>query len=347
MTNSIIIAAQRSVDQQGDLEDCLCLIEQAQSLKLRISHLEIDPLSVDWNSRIKANHFRTGCGPIEALSVANRMISQQEVDVIVIHGRDFLRSEHSQSDRHTRMAIYGDDYSLPEAYTLLAKHFCQQQGLSLEEFCILRDQVFDNLKQTAEEKSLKLPDKRWFEPLTELFRGVDCANPVIDFEGIVILCHPDMLRQLKPMISPIEVKAVGIGLTDEDGPEQATNLANYHSLEKALHYAQVQSGLVMAETIRDPNIRLDAYTCYPIVPLALLLKSGAANTPEEVTALLQSKPLTQTGGMNLARAPWNNPALNGLIAMCESLQQDPIGSLGLVHGNGGLGYKQGIAILSS
>lgn len=347
MTNSIIIAAQRSVDQQGDLEDCYCLIEQAQILKLRISHLEIDPLSADWNSRIKDHHFRTGCGPIEALSVANRMISQQEADVIVIHGRDFLRSEHSQSERHSKMAIYGEDYSIPESYTLLAKHFCQQQGLSLEEFQSLRDQIFDNLKKTAVEKELKLPDERWFEPLTELFRGVDCANPVIDFEGIVILCHPDYLQQLKPLIAPIEVKAVGIGIADNDGPEQVKDLASYHALEKALHYAQVESGLEMGEAIRNPEIRLDAYTCYPIVPLALLLKSGAANNPEELQALLASKPLTQTGGMNLAKAPWNNPALNGLIAMCENLQQDPIGTLGVVHGNGGLGYKQGIAVLCS
>ncbi len=345
MTNSIIIAAQRSIDQQGDLEACYCLIEQAQILKLSITHLEIDPLSADWNSRVKDNHFRSGCGPIEALSVANRMIDQQETDLIVIHGRDFLRSEYSKEERHKKMAIYGD-HTIPEAYTLLAKHFCQAQGISLDEFQSLRDQVFNNLQDTAEKIGHNQPDERWFAPLTELFRGVDCANPLIDFEGIVILCHPDFLQQLKPLISPIEVKGVGIGIADKDGPEHAKELANYHALEKALHYASIQSGIELNKAIRSPEVRLDAYTCYPVVPLSLLLTSGAANNTEELEQLINSKPLTQTGGMNLARGPWNNPALNGLISMCENLQQDDIGSLGIVHGNGGLGYRQGIAVLS-
>jgi hypothetical protein len=48
--------------------------------------------------------------------------------------------------------------------------------------------------------------------------------------------------------------------------------------------------------------------------------------------------------MNLAKAAWNNPALNSLILMhhrlCDSSQK-----IGLIHGNGGLGYRQGVAII--
>ena len=50
--------------------------------------------------------------------------------------------------------------------------------------------------------------------------------------------------------------------------------------------------------------------------------------------------------MNLARAPWNNPALNGLITMYHQLMDSPQ-QFGLVHGNGGIGYRQGIAILAT
>ena len=49
---------------------------------------------------------------------------------------------------------------------------------------------------------------------------------------------------------------------------------------------------------------------------------------------------------NIARAPWNNPALNAVIAMYETLcARSAPATVGAVHGNGGLGYRQGVAIL--
>jgi hypothetical protein len=58
--------------------------------------------------------------------------------------------------------------------------------------------------------------------------------------------------------------------------------------------------------------------------------------------------ITITGGMNLARAAWNNPALNALVMMHNRLCDDKGGDhekLGLIYGNGGLSYRQGIAIV--
>ncbi|OLN28807.1 hypothetical protein DSOL_3884 [Desulfosporosinus metallidurans] len=48
--------------------------------------------------------------------------------------------------------------------------------------------------------------------------------------------------------------------------------------------------------------------------------------------------------MNFARAPWNNPALNALIDMCKAMRKG-VKNYGLVHGNGGIGEIQGVAIL--
>ena len=48
--------------------------------------------------------------------------------------------------------------------------------------------------------------------------------------------------------------------------------------------------------------------------------------------------------MNFARAPWNNPALNGLIEMVNTMKDGPV-KYGLIHGNGGIGEIQGVAIL--
>lgn len=346
MANGIIISAQRNIDQAGDISASLNILEQAREAGLKQASLSIDPLSTDWNSPLEEGHFRSGCGPIEALAVANRMINQSEADIVAIRGRDYLKSEYSREERHLRMAIYEDDISIPEAYTQLTRHFCRLQGLSEQEFISLRDQIFQNLSRTAEQKGISLPDQRWFAPLTDLFRGVDCANPGIDFDGILIVAHPDIVSSLETSMIPVKICGTGIGIADQDGPHYTQTLADYHALEKALHYAGIQSGLDLCQSLKSPEVLLDAYTCYPVVPLALLIISGAATTPEAISEFLATRPLTQTGGMNLARAPWNNPALNGLIAMCEALQQAP-GQTGIVHGNGGLGYKQGLAVLSS
>ncbi len=65
---------------------------------------------------------------------------------------------------------------------------------------------------------------------------------------------------------------------------------------------------------------MEAYTCYPVVPLAFLLASGIASSPKEIPVLLQRLEITVTGGMNLARAPWNNPALNAMVTMYKRLR---------------------------
>lgn len=65
---------------------------------------------------------------------------------------------------------------------------------------------------------------------------------------------------------------------------------------------------------------------------------------EQMPEFLLKHSITITGGMNLARAPWNNPALNGLITMVQRMQMNGE-NIGLIHANGGLGYRQGVAIL--
>ena len=77
--------------------------------------------------------------------------------------------------------------------------------------------------------------------------------------------------------------------------------------------------------------------------MAFLLDNGFVGSPESLEILLREREVTVTGGMNLARAPWNNPALNGLIVMYETLigvnKKDFSGepqvtpSCGMVHGN--------------
>lgn len=341
MPDSHIIAAARSVNGQGSLTEINTLIDSLVESDLRCTRLIIDDLSVPWDSPVEANHFRTGCAPLEALAVANRMIHENDSDIVIISGRDRIKSDYSQAERHQMMDIY-PECSLPEAYTSLARQFCSQEGIKTENFLEIRDAIFENLKRTAVDLGLKLPNEQWYQPLTELFRGVDCANPVVDFEGTLVIARSDV--ELTPPMIPVVIKGVGIGISEDDGPEFVRDLATYHALEKAIHYAEVQSGLSVKDIVNAPDTLMEAYTCYPVVPLALLLKAGELQTEQDVLNWLDRKALTCTGGMNLGRAPWYNPALNGLIALFEKLQTTD--TTALIHGNGGLGYRQGIALLS-
>lgn len=78
--------------------------------------------------------------------------------------------------------------------------------------------------------------------------------------------------------------------------------------------------------------------------MAFLIISGLVDVLDELPEFLAQHSITITGGMNLARGAWNNPALNGLIMMYQRMCKGDE-SVGLVHGNGGLGYRQGVAIL--
>lgn len=89
---------------------------------------------------------------------------------------------------------------------------------------------------------------------------------------------------------------------------------------------------------------LELYTCSPPIPLAFLLTTKMVESIRELPKFLSSYEITSTGGMNFARAPWNNPALNALIDMCKAMRKG-VKNYGLVHGNGGIGEIQGVAIL--
>ena len=78
--------------------------------------------------------------------------------------------------------------------------------------------------------------------------------------------------------------------------------------------------------------------------MAFLLVSGLVDILDDIPDFLSKYSITITGGMNLARGAWNNPALNALVLMHQRLCDGPE-KLGLIHGNGGLGYRQGIAIV--
>lgn len=323
-----------------------------QQLKITPTLLTIDPLATDWHSEQQPNHFRSGCAPLMALKQAQLLIEQGH-EAVIISGDDPVKTGYSREERHQLMSVYADDYSIAQLYNDLANQFIIDNHSNKDQFLALADSLFTNHSRShkiAEQEGrahFSAPGEQWFSHVTPLFRGVDCANPLVDFSGRLLLCSEALAQKLNfDEHSIVNVAGIGLGLLDIDEVKQLPLIARYEHLTQAYQTACEQANLELNPLITDNKVLMEIYTCYPVVPLAFLISSGLVASLDEIPAFLESHLLTITGGMNLARAPWNNPALNGLIEMYHQLSTSPH-QYGLVHGNGGIGYRQGIAILEA
>lgn len=346
MTQAYLVAAAKETDGNGSLAPVERHLERLKQRNIEVPELSIEPLSADWHTPEAADRFRSGCGPIEALAEACKLLADG-ASAVVIRGKDMIKTGYPRDERLQKMAIYGDDYPLTQGYDEVAQQFIQYQQSDAEQFKSVASALFENYQRTysAENPEATPPGERWFEPLTSLFRGVDCANPIIDFHGALLICDAATADQLEiPSQQRLKIRGIGLGRLPDDGKEQIPDIARYDHLQEAYQAGCNQAGINFTDSFKRGDALLDTYTCYPVVPMAFLLNSGMVSSLEEIPGFLAQYPITVTGGMNLARAPWNNPALNGLISMYTKLCEGDI-TLGAVHGNGGLGYRQGIAIL--
>lgn len=348
---AFIIAAAKQEDGIGSLDHVMQLESELLQHNIKPTHLYIDPLKTDWDAPEKENHFRSGCAPIEALAKAKQLI-ESGVPAVIISGEDFIKSDYSRDERLQKMAVYGNDFPLTDLYTELAKRFSQNHNLDDDVFKQYAHALFENYKLNYRNAladnftEQHLPNERWHQPITDLFRGIDCANPLVDFSGRLLITQAHVAEQLNiPTTQWLHVKAVGLSRLDADGPEHIEQIAQYDHLQNAYDDACYEAQIDFPKIFKNGSALLETYTCYPVVPMAFLLISGLVDVAQNIPQFLEEHSITITGGMNLARGAWNNPALNALIAMHHRLNEGPE-DIGLIHGNGGLGYRQGVAIVS-
>ncbi len=348
MSKTLIVAAGKTADGEGCLQRVTELEQKLSQIGLPPHELVIEPLSTGWHTPLQADHFRSGCAPIEALARAKQLI-ETGTAAVLIRGEDNLKSGYSREQRHQMMAIYGEAYPITQAYDDLAQEFARREGVDAETFRDYCQRLYSNY-ELSYRNVMQQPakqDQRWFQPLTSLFRGVDCANPLVDFHGRMLLCSVETAQFLGiPDAQTVEVTGVGLGFLEQDGPEQLQQIADYAHLAEAWQQAEQQAGGGFRRKFHNGDALLESYTCYPVVPMALLLKSGLIEQLDQLPDFTRQYAVTVTGGMNLAKGPWNNPALNGLISMYQALLSSGA-QLGAVHGNGGLGYRQGVAMLET
>jgi hypothetical protein len=314
---------------------------------LEVPSLEIATLADPWDApeEPEGRRFKSGCAPLLALRRAQELLGSGEAEAVLVRGAEPLRSGYSRAERRAHMAIL-PGMSIPEAYTELARVWMALHGVSPAEFRQLADALLGSYEATARRRGLHLfsPGSR-ATSVTDLFALADCANPDIDFAGAVLVGTDRAAKCLGPARGPgVRLWALAVEILP-DGPAQIPSLARYEHLTRAFRRLEELAGAPLAARIQEGRILLEAYTCFPVVPLGFLLATGVLGSTGEIAPWLARREITVTGGMNLARAPWNNPVLHALAVMADRLCEAGGPSVGLLHGNGGLGGWQGLALL--
>ena len=303
----------------------------------------------------KLNTYKTGAGPIQAMTDACELIKNDLYDAVFIFGHDPLLSDtrsYGKDAIKKAMEIF-ENCTLIQAYDRLARQLCRQTNISDDKFRELADLLFNNYCRTFQNISGTVSDfprgKALGDLGSDLFCLTDCANPNIDFAGgLVVANHPTAEQLNIPEHERVNVAGSGYAVV-KVAPDAIDCICGdgnelFAHLKDAFLSAQAEARIDVIREFENKNLLLDAYTCYPPIPIALLLVTGLVGNINGLDGFLRDNEITVTGGMNIARAPWNNPALNALIEMTQRLVQGHY-QYGLVHGNGGIGEAQGITIL--
>jgi hypothetical protein len=347
----ILAAVSQIQDGRGNLDETRETMQRIAASGLRTSEIRLAPARMGWRDALPVGYERGAAAPIRAIVEARGRLASGDLDCLIVRGEDAIRSEFASNkqERERLMVGYSTGDTFLTAYTRLTHVFMKRFGVSSSEIAALSTALFENYLRTwrREEPGAPAPADKWFEPVSDVLRGVDCANPVVDYAGCLILMTTTA-ADVCDISRAQRVRVVGAAI-ETACPDEIPNIARvaaYDHLESAIRRATKEAGVDFAKEFLASNCLLEAYTCYPVVPLAFLLKSGLVARMDHVDALLARHEITVTGGLNLARAPGNNTTLRACVRMVELLRRGGA-AYGAVHGNSGFGYEQAFLLLSS
>ena len=306
----------------------------------------------------KLNCYKSGAGPLQALADAWQLIESHLYDAVFIFGYEPLlanKIKYSKETIQKSMDIF-DGPSLIYCYNQLSHLLCSLYNISTEDFTALAVLLFQNYCRTYFRMNPQIPepnpDPQKLDALGgDLFRLVDCANPNVNFAGGIIL-GSDLAADVMKIPTAKQVEVLAAKQAQVEGhPEKLASILGekeniFPHLQHLFRQMQDETKLDFKRELAFDNLLLEVYTCYPPIPIAFLLAGGFIENLEQLPAFLEKYDLTVTGGLNLAGAPWNNPVLHGIIEMYRYLSEGKA-RYGLVHGNGGLGEVQSVALLKS
>ena len=176
---------------------------------------------------------------------------------------------------------------------------------------------------------------------------MDCANPSIDFSGAIIIAS-DKACDAIGVVPDKRIKILGCAVEQagQDRLESIPEIIPYTHLTRAFNSACTEASVDFRKSFLDRKAQLEVYTCYPVVPLSFLLSTAMVDNKSSLYSFLDKYPVTITGGLNLAKAPWNNTTLSAIIDMIDFLRSQQTVKLAGIHSVCALGYLQGFLILS-
>jgi len=349
--------------------DASSLLKKARQEGYRVACFFIDPLMYTFeagnefylnilalDSLENVNYYHSGAGPIHAIADAKAAIQGGLADIVAVFAYEPLYINKKTYGKDAVNQAMDDVFrgkSLIYLYNCLGEQMCKVLGISQDRFRELADALYDNHCRVYEklhgEGSARRERGKSLAALGGgLFRMTDVANPNIDFAGGVILGSGKAASELRTLEKPVIVKAAEREMVrggEDRVPELVGSQENiFPHLRRVFRRIETKAGISLPEEAGKANLLLNAYTCYPPIPLAFLLAGGFVKTAEEIPGFLREHDLTVNGGMSLARAAFNNPALTALIEICQKLQGSAE-KYGIVHGNGGMGEQHGLALV--
>jgi hypothetical protein len=346
-----IVAADSVVDGTGDLSATDAARKQLKDRDYRVAEFEISSSTDGWQSDLPPHRLRCACAPLIAVNQGRQLMANGEIDAVVVQGREHLKSDFQgrRDERNRLMKIYGEGkVGILDGYETLAQAFLTHWGVSAADFKRTSEAIFENHWQVWQKMnpSAERPADGWFDPVTPMFRGVDCANPSVDYDGCLVMVSEDVLRHTDfGQKSYSHIIGCDVEQQTEDGPEFVEQIVSYDHISKSFSEACRQAGLDFCKLFKDGEALLDIYTCYSVVPMGFLLATGLVDDYKDIADFAARYPLTVTGGLNLSKAPWNNTTVQALATLFHALKSDQTPDVAGVHSVGALGYLQAFAIL--
>lgn len=341
----VLIGADQVIDGIGDLTETDRIL--CGSNRIGTKFLEIVPLATGWNQPLARDEFRSGASAFEALTKAWSLLKAGTHELIVIQGKDNLISDYDPGKRQELMKILQEKIVPLEAYDQLTEMFLKNEKIDHKTYVSLCEELLLNYHKTFQRKHNRSIEvaKKWTDYIKPNLRGVDCANPNIDYRARIIVTTDSRARELGvPAHKQTLVQGVAFKKIGDDSLSDVNEISRYEHLKDVFQEVTSQAGIDFRDEFLKQNAYLDVYTCFPVVPLAFLLKNEFCSITGMKEFLSQHQ-ITTFGGLNLARAPWNLTGLRSLIEMRNVLMNSGDKKMGLVHANGGLGQYQGMGIL--
>lgn len=313
-----------------------------------------------------------GASPVSALIQADFMIKYQDCHLVAICSGDavstmptdlFLKSADRDFNSLNKVKNVVPSPVIPNAYDLIAQHFINNGYIKRNHLAMASSILSKNaLKHPSAitKSAYSLQDILDSKQIGKVTTILETARRIDGGITILVASNEFAKKHLNSSTYP-RIAAYG----ESSGPlyHDVKNLGNnVFSCRKAFQQAKA-----MYEKIAQQSLKIDYYSIYDCFPICFLLgidSVGISSKPGDFIEdifhrynenSIQSSdfPINTHGGLMHFGAPWEVPAMYGIVEAVDQLQEKVSSdrqirncNTSLVYGNGGIFSSSAIAILT-